>query len=216
MFTSCLYLTSILLFYIHNVSKGLSFTKSGWQKRGFWEMCTKKTNLEKYALLYLLLRRYQTVIDAITGLLLNYLFKNQHLLYFHVPRESKKRWGVCGGGKGGDNPKNDPGHHCPPSLHTLGRLFLAAARFYAVGQITIRTGGMVGLTGAVGVRGKHAIKRGVRVRAGGKKRRRVWTAACRAQVLTTKVCLDAQWRWTYKTYLFSKTIVSESSWTSLM
>lgn len=67
------------------------------------------------------------------------------------PEKVKRDEGFGGGGEGGDNPKNDPGHHCPPpSLHTLGRLFLGAARFYAAGQIKTRTGGMVGLTGTVG------------------------------------------------------------------
>lgn len=117
-------------------------------------------NLEKYALLYLLLRRCQTVIDAITGFLLNYLFENQHLLSFHVPRESKKRREVWeeGGVRVGTIPKTIQVTIAPPSLHTLGRLFLGAARFYAAGQIKIRTGGVAGLTGTVGVRGKHAIK----------------------------------------------------------
>lgn len=54
------------------------------------------------------------------------------------------------GGKGGDNPKNDPGHRCPPPLAAYFGLFLGPARFYATGQIKIRRGGMVGLTGTVG------------------------------------------------------------------
>lgn len=50
---------------------------------------------------------------------------------------------------------------------------------------------MEGLTGTVGVRGEHAIRKGGRgVRAGGKKRRRAWTAGCRAKALTTKVSSD--------------------------
>lgn len=49
---------------------------------------------------------------------------------------------------------------------------------------------MKGLTSTVGARGKHAIRKVGGVRAGGKKRRRVWTAACRAKALTTKVSSD--------------------------
>lgn len=63
------------------------------------------------------------------------------------------------------------------------------------------------------------------VRAGGKKRRCVWTAACRAKALTVNAFSDCgvdalerfetDGRRTKQTYLFSKTMVSESSWTSL-
>lgn len=97
-FIFCSYFTSILLFSTRNVSKDPCSIKPGWQTMSFWEMVHKKhRNMEKYALSYLFL----SVTDSRTGFILIYFsFKNQHLLFLHLLRESKKRQGGWGQGWG--------------------------------------------------------------------------------------------------------------------
>lgn len=73
-----------------------------------------------------------------------------------------------GGGEGGDNPQNDPGHQCPPPAY-LGQTIFRGSLILRSGPDKDKDRRDGGVDRRSWGKGKACYQRGVRVRAGGKK-----------------------------------------------